>query len=338
MKVHNVQQNTDAWRQLRAGIPTASQFHKIITPGLKASSQQEGYMFHLIAERIMGRPIEPPAKGKWMERGHELEASAIQFYELQRDMTVQKVGFITNDEGTVGCSPDGLVGDEGMLEIKVPAEHTHVGYLITKSVDTDYHPQAQGQLWLSGRKWNDVMSFHPEMPAALIRVERDSKYIRILEEAVMQFVSKVDSAYRELKERNMSAPQPRTAPTLEEVVHDMNLTEVKPGVFEQVAENSEAKVEATLRKIKNAKDLNELARLSVMCHDFTEQDKARLRTAYIERQKWLMSPVTVSDLGQQYKTGDTVTGSIKPEQKPEIDFPAVLKIYKQLDEPEEPWI
>ena len=134
----------------------------------------------------MGRPcIEVVTT--WMDRGSQSEAEAVSFYELQRDQETIKAGFITNDAGTIGASPDRFVGDDGLLEIKVPKEHTHVSYLLKKAVDQAYYPQVQGQLWISERQWADVLSYHPEMPPALIRVERDEKFIALLAVGLAEF-------------------------------------------------------------------------------------------------------------------------------------------------------
>lgn len=186
MIVHNVLQGSPEWLALRAGIPTASGFDSIVTPGGQPSKSAERYLFGLLAERIMGHPrIE--AVSTWMQRGNEMEAEAVSFYELQRDLETVPVGFVTNDAGTVGASPDRLVGEDGLLEIKCPSEAVHVSYLLKKSVDQAYYPQVMGQLWITERKWADILAFHPELPPALIRVERDEEFIKLLEEAVGKF-------------------------------------------------------------------------------------------------------------------------------------------------------
>jgi len=114
---------------------------------------------------------------------------------------VTKVGFVTNDEQTIGASPDAFVGHEGLLELKVPAEHTHVGYLLTRAMDAEYWPQVQGQLWIANRGWLDIMSYHPEMPPALIRVERDVGYIATLSAAVHAFSGELERLSVEARER-----------------------------------------------------------------------------------------------------------------------------------------
>src|SRR5262245_45091449 len=119
MIIHDVVQGSTSWLQLRAGIPTASQFDQIITPSGKPSKSAERYMLTLLAERLMGHPITENVS-MWMKRGSEMEADAVAFYQLQTDSDTVPVGFITNDEGTIGASPDRLVGEEGLLEIKCP--------------------------------------------------------------------------------------------------------------------------------------------------------------------------------------------------------------------------
>lgn len=200
MIIHDVVQGTPEWIALRCGIPTASAFDRILTPGGKASKQAEGYLHQLIAERLMGHAVEEVIT-TWMSRGQQMEAEAVAYYESLRERETIKIGFLTNDAGTIGASPDRFVGDDGLLEIKVPKESTHVGYLLTKAVDAAYYPQVQGQLWVSGRAWLDVMSYHPEMPQALVRVERDEAYIATLSAAVEAFSGELERVTAEARER-----------------------------------------------------------------------------------------------------------------------------------------
>lgn len=188
MIVYDCIQGTTEWLALRAGIPTASNFSKIVTPKTrKPSSQATMYMYTLLAERIMGHPCEEAGRSPWMERGKLLEERAAAYYEMLTDTPTGVVGFVSNDTKTIGASPDRLVGSDGLLEIKCPRESTHVAYLLDRQVDADYYPQAQGQLWISERDWVDVLAYHPELPPALIRVERDEKFIALLAEMVGAF-------------------------------------------------------------------------------------------------------------------------------------------------------
>ncbi len=207
MIIHAVQQGSKAWLELRSGIPTASEFDRIVTPKGKLSTSATGYMHALLAERIMGHP-RVAAISSWMQRGHDLEAQAVSFYEFQRDVETEVIGFLTNDEGTVGASPDRFVDANGLMEIKVPNEENHVGYLLGAGVDQAYKPQVQGQLWISGREWADTLSFHPEMPPALVRAVRDEEYIALLSAAVTEFSARLEAEWIRIQEEGIcKAPQ-----------------------------------------------------------------------------------------------------------------------------------
>ena len=151
---HDVAQYSEEYDRLRLGIPTSSNFHKIITPQGKPSKQWREYACVLIAERILQHKIEfynSPA----MERGLIVEAEAADWYEFDQDVTVQRIGIITDEEHTMGCSPDRLVGDDGLLEIKAPLPHTQVEYWISGELGERFRPQLQGQLYVSQRSWVD---------------------------------------------------------------------------------------------------------------------------------------------------------------------------------------
>ena len=203
--IHDCIQGTQAWLELRAGIPTASNFDKIITPGGEASKSQEPYMFALLAERMMGHPIVE-AMSRWMDRGSQMEAEAVSFYELQHDCETVKVGFITTEDGKIGASLDRLVGDDGLLEIKCPSEAIHVGYMLQAgSAYKAYRVQVQGQLWVSQRQWSDVESYHPEMPFAITRIERDEPFIKAMAAKVRDFSERLEAMSEELVRRGWMA-------------------------------------------------------------------------------------------------------------------------------------
>jgi hypothetical protein len=226
MKIFSTQQGSDEWAWLRAGIPTASNFDKIITAGGAVSKQAEKYLQELLAERMMGHPVDD-IKTSWMERGNMVEAEAVAFYEMQRDCDTEKVGFITNDAETWGASPDRLVGKDGLLEIKCPSPSVHVGYLMQSgSAYQEYRVQVQGQLWVAERQWSDILSFHPEMPMALHRIERDEKFIEKMAVLVEAFAGEVEQAAQMAKERGwIGKPEkPRTltaAQMMREALLDM---------------------------------------------------------------------------------------------------------------------
>ena len=186
MKTHiNIKQGSPEWHALRAGKATASSFHKILTPTGKASTQAKVYMESLLAEIMIGESVSTWEGNKWTDRGTELEPDAICLYEMITKQSTEEVGFVENYG--VGCSPDRFIGSDGLLEIKCPAANTHVKYLSSDQMPSNYIPQVQGQLYVTGRKWCDFMSYHPEMPPLIIRVKRDEDYITELSETLNIF-------------------------------------------------------------------------------------------------------------------------------------------------------
>lgn len=195
-KYLDISQNTDEWTTARLGLPTASQADKIITPLGKPSAQWKVYANKCIAEKILKRPVDfSIADSKWMERGHELEKDAINYYEAQTSIDTMPGGFVISDNGTCGCSPDRLAGYEGLLETKCPAPHTQIGYLLSqmpgnedKGIEDKYTPQLQMQLFVTGRKWVDILSYDPDFPDHVImRVTRNDAYIKCLEALLEKF-------------------------------------------------------------------------------------------------------------------------------------------------------
>lgn len=184
MKLHDFEQGTPEWQQARLGIPTASCFSKLITSTGKRSTQFDGYLNTLVAETLMGEPPET-FTSQWMERGTELEPQARAWYEFQTDKDIQQVGFVTLDNGTAGASPDGLTESSG-LELKCPKAETHVGYLRTGKLPSDYVAQVQGCMWVCERDTWDFASFHPLMPKLLITVQRDDAFIATLAKTVSE--------------------------------------------------------------------------------------------------------------------------------------------------------
>lgn len=201
MIVHQCQQGSREWLALRAGIPTASQFHRVITPKRgDRSGQFDDYVNDMVAERFMGRPLAT-ADMPWMKEGSAREPESAAYYEFTRDVTLETVGFITTDDGKIGCSPDRLIGSDGMLELKNPKAHTHVGYLLGAGPDESYRVQLQGQLFVCEREWVDIMSYYPGMPEAVVRVGRDEKFIEKLSALLYEAVAEVERRMEELKAR-----------------------------------------------------------------------------------------------------------------------------------------
>lgn len=185
---HNCEQYSIEWEKLRIGIPTTSQFSKIITPTGKKSEQFRAYAYHLIAEIYMKRPIDTYTS-EHMQRGSDLEPEAANYYEMENNVKTKRIGFITDNENHIGCSPDRLVGDDGLIEIKCPKPNTMIQYFIEENIEDKYKPQIQGQLYISERKWVDVVSYHPDLldTNIIMRVTRDDVYCRLLEKYLDDF-------------------------------------------------------------------------------------------------------------------------------------------------------
>jgi len=188
MRIINVEQRSPEWFAARLGVPSASNFGKIITPGGKRSTQVEGYLNRLVADILTGRS-EQQEPSEAMQRGTELEPEARAYYELIAG-PVEEVGFCIHDDG-FGCSPDGLVGKDGLLEIKCGLAHTHVEWLRDGVIPSIHIPQVQGQLLTTGRLWCDFLAYHPSMKCLLVRVNRDDKYCDLLHEALKELVENI---------------------------------------------------------------------------------------------------------------------------------------------------
>lgn len=208
MIIHDVEQGSREWLNLRLGIPTASAFDKLVTPKtLKPSASSVGYMHQLLAEHFIGESVSE-VDNKWMERGREMEPEARAWYEFDHDCSVRQVGFVTLDDGSAGGSPDGLPCDDGGVEIKCPSAGVHVGYMLGGS--HKYAMQIQGCMWICEREWWDFVSYCPSLPTVCIRYYRDEKIIAALKTAV-EFLTVVMATERERMEA-MGAKQ-RERPT-----------------------------------------------------------------------------------------------------------------------------
>ena len=201
MIIENVAQGSAEWKHVRLGIPTSSNFNKIITIKGEPSKQRQKYMYQLAAERITGVK-EDTYTNAIMERGIMIEAEARNMYEFITENEVEQIGFCYHsDKKLWGCSPDGLIGDDGVLELKSPLSHTHVGYLLSGKLPTDYFQQTQGQILVTGRKYVDFFSFYPGMKPLLIKVEPNKKFIEALKRELELFCGELDEITERLREK-----------------------------------------------------------------------------------------------------------------------------------------
>lgn len=196
MIIHPAKQGSPDWVRARIGLPTASNFDRIITKSGKPSASADRYLARLAAEWYMGECLDE-AVTAFMERGRALEAEAVGYYTLTTGQPVREVGLCLRDDGAVGASPDRLVGDDGLLEVKCPSAEVHMTYVLGGVTD-EYRIQQQGQLWITGRKWCDLLCFHPTLPDVRVRVERDDEFIRAMASLVDEFVGRLTAAKAKL--------------------------------------------------------------------------------------------------------------------------------------------
>lgn len=187
MRHYDCVQGEDEWFRLRVGIPTASEFSNIMTPKTrKMAASAVPYAYLKIAEIMTGEPQGLLQPTYWMERGKILEAEAVHLYEMTYDVTLQRGGFITDDNGWFGASPD-FISPDSTGEIKCLAPKNHVQYLINPRVDPEHMPQVQGQMWLAEKEFSDYWIYHPEMSPIRVRTPRDEPYINDLQSCLNQF-------------------------------------------------------------------------------------------------------------------------------------------------------
>ena len=199
MIIIDVEQGSDGWLSARLGIPTASQFHRIVTPKtLKPSTQAQGYICELLAEWALGEPLTDFGSDAMM-RGTLLESSAVGYYEMMQDVETTEVGFCVTDDGKVGCSPDRLVGDDGGLEAKAPMAKGHMAALLGEP-EADYRAQIQGSIWVTGRAWWDLVVWHPFLPSVIVRCEPDPAFQDALTEQLADFLQHLDEGKTRLRE------------------------------------------------------------------------------------------------------------------------------------------
>lgn len=189
LQIFDCEQCSPEWYEARLGIPTASMFSTVLAKGRGGKSDSVGrrtYLRKLAGEIITGEPAESYTN-RHMERGHDLEDEARQLYAFANDVDPQIVGFIRN--GQTGCSPDSLLGDDAMLEIKTAFPHILIGALERKPGDPppEHRAQIQGQMWVGERAWCDLCIYWPKMPLYTCRVHRDEAYLKTLAEAVDKF-------------------------------------------------------------------------------------------------------------------------------------------------------
>lgn len=201
-----MEQRSPEWYAARLGKVTASRISDVTAKTRSGyGASRANYMAELIVERLTGAPTESYQNAA-MIWGTNTEPLARASYEVREGALVEEVGFVPHPSiADAGCSPDGLVGAEGLIEVKCPNTATHIEYLLDDAAPTKYLPQMQWQMACTGRQWVDFISFDPRMPEdmqyAVRRVNRDDKYIAELEQEVVKFLGELDTKIASLKAR-----------------------------------------------------------------------------------------------------------------------------------------
>lgn len=209
MNIIECNQGTPEWLKCRAGIPTASELSVLVTSKGNISEGQgvRSFLMRKLAERWLGRPLESFHAFGAVDQGKVLEDEAIPFFEMERGIAVERVGFITTDDGKAGCSPDGLMRETKRgLELKCPEPQTHLSYLLAGELPDDYLGQVQGSLLVTGYEAWFFMSYCRHFPALILEVKPDLAYMATLAQALERFNEALDSAYLRLAEMNGGEP------------------------------------------------------------------------------------------------------------------------------------
>lgn len=202
--IDNIDQGTEEWFQEKLGIPSASNFNKILSATGKPSTQAKGYLYQLAAERITGERAES-YKNEIMEEGNIREAESRSMYELTYSVEVEEVGVIYPDENKrFLCSPDGLINREYGLEMKNVLPKTQVKYLINNKVPNEYYVQVQGSMLVTGYDRWDFFSYSPGLPLMIIEERRDNNFCNLLKDKLEKFCDELEEVVEKIKERKIN--------------------------------------------------------------------------------------------------------------------------------------
>lgn len=203
-------QGSPEWLAIRCGRVTASRVRDVVatTKSGGYGAGRKNYMAELIGERLTGTPAEQYVSAA-MAEGSRREPAARFNYALKTGFEIEEVGFVNHPRiAMAGCSPDGLVGNDGLVEIKCPNLATHIDTLLSEKIDAGYMDQMQFQMACTGRAWVDFVSYDDRLPEemqmSILRVMRDNKRIEKLELEVTQFLIDVDATVDLLRKRYMA--------------------------------------------------------------------------------------------------------------------------------------
>jgi putative phage-type endonuclease len=196
MIYYNVEQNTPEWFDLKRGKFSASIFESLFMK--ETTKGYQDAIYKIVYERMTNDTPESYTN-EWMQRGHEFEPEARSTYELETFNKVHNGGFFELSDW-IGASPDGLIGEDGLIEIKCPKYNTMIGYLLDHEAPIkQYRYQLQGQLYVTGREWVDFVAYHPNLNPLIIRVERDEGLIMAINDKVHKSIEQVKEIITQLK-------------------------------------------------------------------------------------------------------------------------------------------
>ena len=214
MILETATQRTEDWYAARIGKATASRFKDAIATKKQTEKQKKDnlpgdpmqaqldYLTELVVERLTQQPVQRYATAA-MQWGTEQEPAARAAYERVTGISVEETGFICHDTLLAGCSPDGLVDWDGLIEIKCPWNTANHIETLLNGMPDDHRAQVQGQMWITGRQWCDFVSYDPRMPAELQlhvqRINRDPAYVADLERRVTEFLAEVGAQVEALR-------------------------------------------------------------------------------------------------------------------------------------------
>lgn len=193
------EQGSELWLRARAGIVTASRFADVIAKGRgqEPSKVRRTYMLELAGEILTGRPAES-FQTRYTERGHEMEPDARLQYVERYDVPVALCGFMRR--GNIGASPDFLVGDDGLAEVKSRLPKFQIELLLAEKMPSEHYVQCQGQLLVSGRQFVDYISYWPGLPLYVKRIEPDAMWQEMLSTQLEIFSAELLLMVERLKE------------------------------------------------------------------------------------------------------------------------------------------
>ena len=198
-----MEQRSEEWFAARLGIPTASRYKDLLAKTKSGySTSRQNYVAQLVCERLTGKR-EESYQNAAMQWGTEQEPFARMALEA-RGIMVEEVGFVRHPTIDTGCSPDGLIDADGMVEIKCPITATHIDTLLN-GFPSGHVAQVQGQMWVCDRQWCDFVSYDPRLPKGMDffvdRIDRDQAYIDTLETEVCKFLNEINDTIATLQEK-----------------------------------------------------------------------------------------------------------------------------------------